>query len=594
MNAVNCSSRHWNRMRTTLGPNHLETLKVQWHLCVVLGVRDWRRSDQLADATLQALRDIVGADHPETLFVESQVAQRKNDESLKRFQEMLTAFERIYGPVHPMTLYAHREVIERWAGAGDVEKALEINRALLETLQRELGKHSPRLFELTHQRIDLLEQKDAKAQSVAPAESLLQTSQRVSGPQHPHTLQATETLGDVLRSNGEQERSIQVHQEAANLARQLYGPTSFEAGRLMLNVGYGHLQLNRYEEAEECYRQASSILRDAVGEKHWSTLNAQYHVAICLRKRGEFDAATTLLEQSLAIADREHGTDSHVSIQYARALANCFEDQDRGEEAGVWRQRTGEEFYRSEEWDGAAANLRRAARHHVEPTRKASALFWLSMAYWQSEQWQNARQAFDAARELTKTAPNNEELKKLQERADTLIGKTAAERRIARLSQEIEQKPGEFRLWRSRARLFAVEGRWNEAAADWAKWIELSEDKRSWSSPLKSACRELAGWPEIFVRLVDTLPDESTLWLASGQYHALRSQWAAAASDYARAFQSRPLNDRSICEYAGVLLLTGDTDGYQANLCANRRSGERATRREDCIRHGTHMRYWSG
>src|SRR5262249_55689379 len=96
------------------------------------------------------------------------------------------------------------------------------------------------------------------------------------------------------------------------------------------------------------------------------------------------------------------------------------------------------------------------------------------------------------------------------------------------------QARGEDRAARARthARLF----RWEKAIADYTRAIEL-------------------------------MPDNASLWFERGRCYGHLGQWQKAAPDYTRAVELRPGDAELACEYAGVLVLAGDTEGYR-RLCA--------------------------
>jgi tetratricopeptide (TPR) repeat protein len=73
--------------------------------------------------------------------------------------------------------------------------------------------------------------------------------------------------------------------------------------------------------------------------------------------------------------------------------------------------------------------------------------------------------------------------------------------------------------------------------------------------------------PELFQRVAELRPESPLVWIGRGQYRALRSQWEEAVSDYARANPSQPITDETF-EYAALLLLTGNEQGYQ-QFCAD-------------------------
>jgi tetratricopeptide (TPR) repeat protein len=107
---------------------------------------------------------------------------------------------------------------------------------------------------------------------------------------------------------------------------------------------------------------------------------------------------------------------------------------------------------------------------------------------------------------------------------------------------------------------------WDQAAVLFAQEIDRLEDGASANANRKALCRRLAQWDELFNRVAGLRPQESTLWIGRGQFHASRFEWKQAAEDYAKIIDARPIHDNCTFEYAGVLLLAGDTTAYE-NFC---------------------------
>ena len=73
-------------------------------------------------------------------------------------------------------------------------------------------------------------------------------------------------------------------------------------------------------------------------------------------------------------------------------------------------------------------------------------------------------------------------------------------------------------------------------------------------------------------------PKESAIWTGRGEYRALRSQWNQAANDYwLRGNPTESITDETF-QYAGLMLLSGDEQGYR-RLC-----GELTARESEAAR----------
>ena len=107
-------------------------------------------------------------------------------------------------------------------------------------------------------------------------------------------------------------------------------------------------------------------------------------------------------------------------------------------------------------------------------------------------------------------------------------------------------------------------GRTDQAAADFARAIELLPRDRFFASPRSWLILELAGHERVFSALLEARPDDKHLWIGRGRYHALRDRWRQAAADYARGIEpvASPGTDEYY-EYACLLLLVGDKGRYR-------------------------------
>jgi tetratricopeptide (TPR) repeat protein len=107
-------------------------------------------------------------------------------------------------------------------------------------------------------------------------------------------------------------------------------------------------------------------------------------------------------------------------------------------------------------------------------------------------------------------------------------------------------------------------GRTDQAAANFARAIELLPPDRFFASPRSGLILELAGHERVFSALLGARPDDKHLWIGRGRYYALRDRWRQAAADYARGIEpvASP-GTHEYYEYACLLLLVGDKERYR-------------------------------
>jgi WD40 repeat protein/serine/threonine protein kinase/tetratricopeptide (TPR) repeat protein len=142
---------------------------------------------------------------------------------------------------------------------------------------------------------------------------------------------------------------------------------------------------------------------------------------------------------------------------------------------------------------------------------------------------------------------------------DTIVAKESLfERVVAQTSApsaSLWQKHGELRLSQSR---------WDEAAADFARELDLLPHDRGWRTTAGQRALTLARSDQVFGRLLELRPENGELWCARGRYHALRGRWGQAAADFARGVLSAPADSQEWFEHACLRLIVGDRAGYRS------------------------------
>jgi tetratricopeptide (TPR) repeat protein len=165
----------------------------------------------------------------------------------------------------------------------------------------------------------------------------------------------------------------------------------------------------------------------------------------------------------------------------------------------------------------------------------------------------------------------------LGDRDATLVDTIVASKRLfQRVVAESPDSAGP--LWAKHGALLLAQSRWDEAAADFARELELLPRDRRWQTSRSRRALALAQWDQAYARLLELRPDDGQLWCARGRYHALRGQWDQAAADFARGIERAAPDSEECLEHACLRLIVGDNDGYRAFLAELER---RACRLDD-------------
>jgi tetratricopeptide (TPR) repeat protein len=160
------------------------------------------------------------------------------------------------------------------------------------------------------------------------------------GEAHPDTLAARVNLAAGLNQASRPAEALAELAAAQPLAEATWGTDHPSTARLLTVVGNAHLRLGDLDASEQAQRDSLEIQRRCFGPDDGEVANAQYNLALVLRRRGRHDEAATLLLRAIAIREALVGADAPELI--------------------LWLLPTGESLVESGRAADAVAPLRRA------------------------------------------------------------------------------------------------------------------------------------------------------------------------------------------------------------------------------------------
>ena len=146
-------------------------------------------------------------------------------------------------------------------------------------------------------------------------------------------------------------------------------------------------------------------------------------------------------------------------------------------------------------------------------------------------------------------------------RAEAELGRAA--RVDALLERAKSRNPRDPETWVQFGLVRDRLGQPHQAAADFARAIDLLPRDRFFGSPRSWLILELAGHERVFSALLEARPDDKDLWIGRGRYYALCDRWRPAADDYARGIDpAASPGTHEYYEFACLLVLVGDKTRY--------------------------------
>lgn len=192
----------------------------------------------------------------------------------------------------------------------------------------EIQRHSIPDSPATVTTMDFLAQIFSAQRRLDEAESLyaevLEHRRRNRGNVDRLTAAALNNYATFLRDSDRAERSVPLYQEALGVNIEVYGPSHRKVGTVAFNLGRALHLLERFDEAEEAYRQALEVFGAETEDPHpLSTFIAQQYAELC-NGQERFDEAETMARLALGIAAQklplDHDWALMASVQLGRSL----------------------------------------------------------------------------------------------------------------------------------------------------------------------------------------------------------------------------------------------------------------------------------
>jgi eukaryotic-like serine/threonine-protein kinase len=404
--------------------------------------------------------------------------------------ELLATIGRVY---YALGQYAKAEAMER--------EALALNRKLF-------GNESPLVAELLDDLVDTLHEEDKNVEGEAIAREALAIQRKPPGTKSPAVARSLQILGVVLNKQGKMAEAETAYREALAMYKDLLGSENPDAVWSLMGVGNVVWDQGKLAEAEADYREVLAIQKKAYGAQHPDMEVPLDNLAKVLIEQGKLAEAEVVAREVLALQRKMLGEDHPHLVRSIWIITNVLRDQGKvadGETLGrelvsLQRKRLGNEdlevgaaLTRLGEFVATQGRLTEAEtifRQAMDIERKQPVDENPGLRQWSLEALGNvlnqqgklseAGTSYREELEITRNMwPNNPD--KWEGPANALAGVLTrqgeyhdAEQVFSDLlTSTIESQTNGAGLLRARGDLRARNGRWQEAAADFSKLVQL-------------------------------------------------------------------------------------------------------------------------
>ncbi|MFD4636563.1 FxSxx-COOH system tetratricopeptide repeat protein [Lentzea sp. NPDC058436] len=255
---------------------------------------DYDTSVRLDAEILDRARRAFGENHPDTVMAQKHVAastaalSRDPRNAMVAFEQIVNRHDDLLGSRHPETLRALHNQAHFLRAAGQLERALEIDRRNFQTLGEVLGSH------------------------------------------HVDTLKSGHAFGLDLTACGDHEAARQVNERVHDALLEVFGPAHPQTAQSAISLADNLHRAGEFEAARRLNAAARETLLAARGADHGLTLLATHGLAKNLLALGDVEQAASFAEDTYERRARLLEPDSLQTVRSGSLLAQVLERRGDG------------------------------------------------------------------------------------------------------------------------------------------------------------------------------------------------------------------------------------------------------------------------
>ncbi len=331
---LNLGRRLENLWTRELGPDHQQTLHLQFHIANVLRSEGrFGEARELDTYVLERQRAVLGPEHPHALMTAGGLGA--DHRALGDYQEALASdrqthesFKEQFGEDYLRTLQAAHNLASSLRLVGDCFAARALDEETLARQRSALGAEHP--FTLLSEASLAHDMRAAGAfrDSVNQLRVTLETYRAVLGDEMLETMRTATSLAVSLRKAGEQSEAMNLAYDTYERYKRRYGSDTPDAQSCALNLACDYAAVDDMPRAQELVTEVKAVHQASLGQDHPNTMVAANNLACYLRCIGRLPEALALAEDTLRHMRRRLGDKHPLTLSCSVNLANCLGDSE--------------------------------------------------------------------------------------------------------------------------------------------------------------------------------------------------------------------------------------------------------------------------
>ena len=285
----------------------------------------------------QSMRaDLFGGKHPDCSKSERELGylyleMGRYPESIAAFEKALSIDRSIVGEEHPDVAADLFGLAMALDNSGNLERAEQIYRDVLEYDETRLGRHPLTALALNNL-ANVLSERGRFDEADAKFKQALQIQEELLPAGHQEIATTHSNMGVNWNRRGEPAKGEPFVREALRLRREIFPPehpTILTTLSILATLLY---EQGHYEEAEKNFREILETRRRVLGT-HPHTAGSIFSVAIALQRQGKLEETEAMYRECVELYRQTVAPDSLELARPLSALGRTLLEQERADEA---------------------------------------------------------------------------------------------------------------------------------------------------------------------------------------------------------------------------------------------------------------------
>lgn len=289
----------------------------------------WWEREPVDMRTLEIRREVLGAEHPDTLSSLRSLATTYREtgrwvEAEMLGVQVLETAQRVLGPEHEITCCSMTNLALTYNSQGRWKEAEKLHDEVLAIRKRILGAEHPDTLRTIHNLASIYSRQRRWTEAETLHAVVIEMSQRIHGAEHPRTLRSMGNLVETYREQGRYAKAETLQMEVIKTKQQVLGAEHPDTLRSLGNLANSYNAQAQYQEAEILNVQVLGLKQRALGAEHPDTLHSMSNLATTYHGQARYQEAEALRKEVYQLRRRILG-DAHPDT--ARSMRRLAQTQ---------------------------------------------------------------------------------------------------------------------------------------------------------------------------------------------------------------------------------------------------------------------------